>query len=185
MSKKAELNEKHWKAIELISEGKNSIKEIAQILDFKPDTLYKLIEGSPAMGSTSILFKAELKKIRKKDAEWIKDSLNSCKRKNLRILDSLLTRILALDYTSNEDGALAVTVFNALNKAPSVEINATSYSIYNNMSSEEIMYEFNRLTSLARGTSVRGGIPQIGPGSAKGVSSGLGSSDSVEQGSEA
>ena len=185
MSKKPQLSEKHWKAIGLIAEGKHSIKEVAEITGIGLSAMYKLVEGDTTVGSTALLFKAEIKKIHKKHAEEIRPILNTCKRKALRIIDGVLTRILALDYTSNEDAALVTTVLNALNKAPSVEINNTSYSIYNSMSSEEIMHEFNRLTSLVRGPSVRGRVQEIGSGSAEGVFSDPGQGGDLGQESEA
>ena len=90
MSKKPQLSEKHWKAIGLIAEGKHSIKEVAEITGIGLSAMYKLVEGDTTVGSTALLFKAEIKKIHKKHAEEIRPILNTCKRKALRIIDGVL-----------------------------------------------------------------------------------------------
>lgn len=163
MSKKAQLSEKHWKAIELIDEGKLTLKEIAGIIGVKPDTLYKLHEGSDAMGKTGQLFKAEISKLSQKNMTRIKDLSRDNKQLSLRMMNDFLRRKMSTGYQSDDDVKLITTVFNALAKAtPGVEINSTSYSYVKGLSAEELVHEFNKLRTLAEGASVRGGVPGTG-----------------------
>lgn len=165
MSKTASLSEKHWKAIELISDGKMSLKEVAQAVDLKPDTLYKLYEGHESMRVTGQLFKAELQKITKKNISRVKDLIADNKFLSHMMLNDYLRRKFSLDYVSDEDVETIISVVNALNKAPTVEINATSFSYTKGLSAEDLMHEFNRLKSLAEGTLNVRGIQSSGSGS--------------------
>ena len=163
MSMKASLSPKHWKAIELIEGGKTTMKEIAQICGFKPDTLYKLYEGADQMRETGQLFHAEILKISKKHEKEIDRLLKENKTLALRLLNDFLIRHAALEYNGDDDVKLISTVTNALSKvAPTTQVNATSYTYVKGLSAEELMHEFNKLKSIAEGPSLRGGVSEAG-----------------------
>lgn len=165
------LSEKHWKAIELIGEGKMSLKEIALSLGWEPTTLYRLHEGSEeSMGKTAILFQAEVKKLTAKNVSKIKGLICDNKALALMMMNDFYRRKMAQEFLSDDDIMKITVVFNALTKASSgIEINATS-SVYKNYTPEEMVLEYNRLRTLAEGASVRG---VSGPGRAESADSDL------------
>jgi hypothetical protein len=170
MSKKAQLSEKHWKAIELIAEGQYTIKEIAKMVDLAPCTLYALYEGDDSAGGTGKLFQAEVKKITQKSVKRIKDYFVTNKVTALKLMDEFLKRKVATGYVSDDDIKSICTVYNALTKTVGVEINNnTSISYFKGLSTEELMHEYNRLRSLTEGTSVRRAVSDARSGSARGV----------------
>ena len=161
MSKKPELSPKHWKAIKLIEEGRTMMKEIAEMCGFKKDYLYKLYEGHDCTGGTGQLFHAEIEKISKKSEKEIERLLKENKKLAMRVINDVLIRHAALDYHTDDDAKLISTLNNSLNKAsPSTQINATSYTYTRGLSAEDLMHEFNRLTSLVRQTPDRRGVPE-------------------------
>ena len=182
MSKKAQLSETHWKAIELIADGKHSLKEVAQLVGLSPTTLYNLYEGNDAAGGTGTLFQAEIRKLDQKHLKRIKSTLVENKAISLRLMNDFLKRKLATDYVSDEDIKTICTVYNSLTKSGiGVEINNTSFSYIKGLSAEELMHEFNRLTSLAKGPSYRGAVSNAGSRIAGRISSDSGSNGGSDE----
>jgi len=63
---------------------------------------------------------------------------------------------MAQEFLSDDDMMKIAVVFNALTKASSgIEISPTS-SAYKNFTPEEMVLEYSRLRTLAKGASVRG-----------------------------
>lgn len=181
MSKTASLSPTHWKAIELISGGKMSLKEVAQAVGLQPDTLYKLYEGHESRGVTGQLFKAELNKITKKNISRVKDLIADNKFLSHMMLNDYLRRKFSLDYVSDGDVETIISVVNALNKAPTVEINSTSFSYTKGLSAEDLMHEFNRLKSLAQGALNIRGVQGPGSGRSRRISLPVGSGSGSQE----
>jgi len=168
MGKKvAELNQKHWDALRLLSEGDKTIKQVASEVGWSADYLYDLVEGNvEKTGNTGELFSAELKKIDATVAKRIKTLLKTNKFLALRLINDILHDFKKRSLGETEI-KLLVQMNNSLVKAtPNVEIGNLSYSYTKGLSAEELIYEFNRLKSIADGASNREAVS----GSSKGGS---------------
>ena len=162
MSKKAVLSDKHWKALELIEEGKLTFKEIAEVVGFSVKSLYNLYEGTDSTGGTGVLFHAEVEKISKKNVAKAKQLLDDNKTLAMRMLNDVLKRKLSSEYQSDDDAKLITTINNSLSKStPNVSISNTSFSYTKGLSAEELVHEFNKLRSLTEGASVRRTVPNV------------------------
>lgn len=160
------LNDKHWKALQLIDEGKMSLKEIAQAIGWSADYMYDLYEGKENVGNTGELFKAELHKLEQKNVSRIKSLTKDNKRLALVMMNDFLRRKMSAGYQTDDDTKLITTVFNALSKAtPNVEIGSMQYNYTKGLSAEELVHEFNRLKTLANGAPVSRGVQKTGQGS--------------------
>ena len=159
------LSEKHWKAIELISQGQHTIKKVAEIMGWHPQTLYDLYEGNfSKKGHIAVLFHSELKKIKHKRAKEIE----MLAKTNLLLAHEQINRILkdieAHRTLTLEDRKLVVSLMNCLSKAsPNVEIDKVSFSYTKNLTVEELIYEFKRLKTLAEGPFNRPGTQDNRP----------------------
>jgi hypothetical protein len=166
MQKTKGLQPKHWKALELWEEGLYSIKEIAAACGMGYDSLLDLFEGnSQKMGELAHLFKAELDKINVRTTSKIKTlSKDNHKIALLMMNDRLkeLNKIKKKDVNVSKE---VTRIMNSLSKVtPSVEINSQSLSFTKGMTPEELVYEFRRLSAIARNPSVGGRVPGFGPG---------------------
>ena len=172
------LNEKHWKALQLIEAGVLSLKSIAEQCGWSADYMYDLYEGEAKVGKIGELFKTELRKLEKKNTDKIKTLTKENKSLALRLMNDFLRRKATAEYLSDDDSKLVCGVFNAIAKAsPNVEINSSSWSYTKGLTSEELVHEFNKLRSLAEGAPKRRGVPEAGQGRA-GVLSALAKSGS-------
>lgn len=167
--KKAEtLNEKHWKALQLLDEGKMSLKEIAATIGWSADYMYDLYEGKDNVGTIGELFKSELSKLEHKNVSRIKTLTKDNKRLALTMMNDFLRRKMSAGYVSDDDTKLVTTVFNALSKAtPNVEIGSMQYNYTKGLTAEELVHEFNRLKTLANGAPVSRGIQKAGQGGSR------------------
>lgn len=158
--KPAELNEKHWKAIKLIEEGRTSLKEIAKQIGMTEDCLYKLNQGNvEKMGQVAALFKAEVDKIHKTQDRKIKHLTKANKVKTLVQMAKVLDDLENYKNLTLDEKKIIATYHNALAKStPNVEIGSVSWSYTKGMTPQELIYEFERLKSLAEGSSDRRGL---------------------------
>ena len=163
------LSEKHWKALQLIDEGKSSLKEIAKICDWSAAYMYDLYEGDTEKGGKiAELFQAEVRKLENKNVSRIKTLTKDNKQLALRMMNEFLRRKMSMEYVSDDDTKLITTVFNALSKAtPNVEIGSMSWSYVKGLTTEELVHEFNKLKSLAEGSSDSRGVSKAGSGSSR------------------
>ena len=162
------LAEHHLKAIQLIEEGKHTMKDIANAVGLAVTTLYDLYEGSERAGVAGQLFYAEIQKITKKNKKKMDELMGENKVLAMRIMNDCLKRKMALDYQNDDDVKLVTSIHNSLAKASvGVEINNTSYSYTKGLSAEDLMHEFNKLSSIAKGASVRRGVQKLGSGVAR------------------
>ena len=139
------------------------MKEIAEACGFKTDYLYKLYQGHDCTRATGQLFHAEIQKISKKHEKEIKELLKENTFIALGVVNDVLKRHKALDYHSDDDVKVVSGIINAIAKlSPSVEITNNSFSYVKGLQTEELAHELNRLTSLARGSSNRGRVPEAG-----------------------
>ena len=152
------LTDKHWKALELIETGQHSLKRIAEMLGWHPQTLYDLYEGNmKKKGNVAALFHSELKKIEKKNVKKIQMLVRENKSLALELINEILREIKMKKNASFEERKLVATMMNCLSKSsPSIEINnSLSYTNLRGMSSDELVYEFKRLKALAEGAMSR------------------------------
>jgi hypothetical protein len=152
---KSELKPSHYKALTLWEEGLLSIKKIAKACKFSEDQMYHLFEGnSQKAGQVAHLFKAEMDKITARTAVKNKQTIRDNKKQSLYLMNARLKDLRAKEIAGNltqTDTKEVVSIMNALNKAtPTVEIGSYhSLSIHKDMSSQELMYEFERIRSIA------------------------------------
>ena len=150
-SKTTQLSPKHWKALELIEEGTLSIKEIAKSIGWSPWTLYELMSGNTAKtGSIGELFYSELRKQHSRNVSKVKHLFKDNQRLALIKLNERLRELRAQTPTEETTKEIC-KIMNSLGKAgPSVEISNTSFSYTKGLTPEELVYEFQRLATLAR-----------------------------------
>ena len=158
------LQPKHWKALELWEEGLLSIKEIAAACGIPIDSMYDLFEGnSQKIGQTAHLFKAELDKITVRTASKIKILVKDNKKIALIMQNERLKELRALTDRGKDESLEVNKILNTLSKStPGVEIGSFhSISLTKGMTPEELVYEFRRLSAIARNPSVGGGVRKV------------------------
>lgn len=157
-NKAAELQPKHWKALEMFEDGFMSIKEIGKACGIAEDTIYDLFEGNDKkVGTIAHLFKEELNQMTARNATKVKHLTKDNKKLALYKMNEFLR---GLQKTKSDPAMMkdVVRCMNTLNKStPQVEM---SLSITKGMTAEELKNEFKRLHALAefasRGGSIRG-----------------------------
>ena len=154
-----QLSAKHWKALELIEEGSLSIKEIAKSIGWSDNNLYDLMSGNTARtGSIGELFYSELKKQHSRNTSKVKHLFKENQRLSLIKINERLRELQEQEPTEATTKEIC-KIMNSLGKAgPSVEISNTSFSVTHGMTTEELIYEFKRLGTLARSTLDGGGV---------------------------
>jgi len=167
-NKVVQLAPKYWKALELVEEGTLSLKEIARSIGMSQWTLYELMSGNTAKtGSTGELFYAELRKMHARNVSKVKHLHKDNQRLALIQLNDRL-RDLHSQKPTKAVTAEICKILNSIGKAqPNVEITNNSWSYTQGLTPEELMYEFQRLGTIARstldGTGVQGTFER-GPG---------------------
>ncbi len=159
MGKRAstELKEVHWKALNLIEEGELSYKEIAEQCGWSPQYLYDLVGGDEkTCGYIGALFSAEVRKINAKLESKINGLLKTNKSLALQLINQVLHSFKKIKNLDLDEVKVLTRLNDTLAKAtPSVKIGSLSYSYTKGLSAEELLYEFNRLQSIANGASNR------------------------------
>ena len=152
-NKVLQLAPKYWKALELIEEGTLSLKEIARSIGMSQWTLYELMSGNTAKtGSTGELFYAELRKQHARNVSKVKHLHKDNQRLALIQLNERL-RSLKAKKPTKETAKEICTILNSIGKAqPNVEVTNNSWSYTKGYTPEELMYEFQRLGTIARST---------------------------------
>jgi len=160
----AGLKPKHWKALELWEEGLLSIKEISAACKIPIDSMYDLFEGNgQKMGNTAHLFKAEVDKITVRTASKIKVLVKDNKKIALIMMNERLKELRAREDRGKDESLEINKILNTLSKStPGVEIGSLhSLSITRGMTPEELVYEFRRLSAIARNPSVGTGVRKV------------------------
>ena len=158
------LKPKHYKALELWEEGLLSLKEIATACKIPLDSMYDLFEGnSQKVGQTAHLFKAELDKITVRTASKIKTLVKDNKKLALMMMNERLKELRSDKNRGKAESLEINKILNTLSKStPGVEIGSYhSISLTKGMTPEELVYEFRRLSAIARNPSVGGGVRKI------------------------
>ncbi len=161
MSKKPELSPTHWRAIKLIVESNMSMKEIASVVGLQLNTLYKLAEGNPDTRKTGQLFYEQIRhlsqKKSQKDSSKTKDLILQNKWLCLQMINDYLYRKIKLEHLSDDEIRIVVTILNSMYKTTPAEgaLKSTSYSYIHGLSSEDMVMEFQRLTSILNGLATR------------------------------
>ena len=158
------LQPKHWKALELWEEGLLSIREIAAACEIPIESMYDLFEGnSQKIGQTAHLFKAELDKITVRTTSKIKILVKDNKKLALIMMNERLKELRALPDKGKDESLEVNKILNTLSKStPGVEIGSFhSLSLTKGMTPEEMVYEFRRLSAIARNPSVGGGVRKV------------------------
>ena len=163
------LNEKHLKALSLIEKGGMSLDSVAKAVGWGPDYLYSLHEGDTSRGgSVAMLFKSECRKIEKKQLARIKDLTRSNKALANELINEILTKIKQKQRLSEDDKKMVTSLTNAIAKSsPKVEIGDVSFSYTKGYTPEQLIYEFQRLSSVTAGPSDRRTVQEAvegGPG---------------------
>ncbi len=119
----AELQPKHWKALEMFEEGFMSIKEIAKSCGIGLDAMYDLFEGNARkVGTVAHLFKEELNQITARNAVKVKHLLKDNKKLALYKMNEFL-RSLQDEKVTKEMMLDVNKCMNTLNKAtPNMEV---------------------------------------------------------------
>jgi len=156
------LNEKHRKALALIEKGSHTLDNVAKLVGWKPQYLYDLYEGDTGKaGSVATLFVAECRQIDKKRTQRIRELAKSNKALAHEQINRILETYKHKRQLSGEDKKMIGTLMNCLAKAtPSVEIGSVSYSYTKGLTAEQLIHEFNRLQTLAGGSSNRGAVQE-------------------------
>jgi hypothetical protein len=156
------LNEKHRKALALIEAGGHTLDEVSKLVGWKQDYLYELYEGDTSKaGSVASVFSAECRKIDKKQTQRIKELAKHNKALAHKLIQRILKDIETNEKLSNEDRKLVGTMMNCLAKAtPNVEIGSVSYSYTKGYTAEQLIHEYNRLKTLAGGSSNRRAVQE-------------------------
>lgn len=154
------LEDKHWKALQLLSEGTLSLKEVAEQSGFNYDHLRALINGnSEKSGYVGELFSAEMRKIDAKLAGKIKSLLKQNKVLALNMINDVLCDFKRLKSLGLDEIKVLTSINNSLAKeTPNVEIGNLSYNYTKGLTAEELVHEFNRLKAIANGASNRGAV---------------------------
>ena len=149
MAKNDPLPKKYLDALNLISEGNLSFKQIAHTCNIGETTFYDLVEGNYTDGPLiQAKFTSALNDINKRRDKEIRDSIKSCKKKTYYLIDSFLANFKSVKKTDEKLISTLTSVANALAKStPNVEIGSFSYT--QGLSAEDIIHEFNRLTAAA------------------------------------
>ena len=157
MVREVKLNAKHLKALELLSRGDKSIKSIAEEVGYKPASLYDLVEGNvERAGPVAELFNAEMTKVDKKLSRKIKSTLRQNKVLAMKLINDVLFGFQTQGVMGEDEIKILISINNTLAKeSPNVEIGNLSYNYTKGLSAEELVYEYNRLRTLAVGTSNR------------------------------
>ena len=165
-TKATQLSVKHWKALELLEEGLLSVREIAKIVGWSEWTLYELMSGNiQKTGTLGELFYSELKKMHSRNVSKVKHLAKENQKLALIKLNERL-RELKASKPSKEITMEMTKIMNAIGKiVPNVEINQ-SYSFTKGMTPEELVYEFNRLRSVAESALVGKGVQGSSEGGA-------------------
>lgn len=146
---KKELSPKHWKALQLIEEGRIPLKDIAAACGWSKEYFYKLYEGNiERCGGAAALFDAELRKLTERHATKVRQLVKENKKLALEKLNERL-RVLKDTKVTTEVTNEITKILNALSKTvPSVEIN--SLSIHKGLTDKELINEFTRLRAIAQ-----------------------------------
>jgi len=161
------LKPRHYKALELWEEGILSIKEIAKACDFPVDGMYDLFEGNAQkQGQAAHLFKAELDKITTRTSAKVRHLVKDNKKIALEMMNTRLKVLKSQKSLTEKESGEVNKIMGVLNKAtPGVEIGSFhALSITKGMTPEELVYEFRRLSAIARNPSLGGGVSGVGSG---------------------
>ena len=145
----AMLSDKYKKALNLISEGNLTYREIAIGCKINIDNFYDLIEGSfNSAPEVQRQFTEEFEKIIKQVDKDIRKLAKSCRKRTLYLLDCYLKKHTDVGKKDTSTVKTLTSIANGLSKVtPNVEIGSFSYT--KGLSPEDIYAEFRRLSGLA------------------------------------
>ena len=160
--KRAELNERHWKALKLLEERNLSRKEIAAECGWKIDYFNELCAGNiEKVGYTAELFKTELKRIEKKHDDLIKKLVKANTIAAQELIHETLTELKSKKRKDMEEKKLIATLTNCLAKStPSMNVGNLSFSYTKGLNPEELIHEFRRLKTIAESSFDRRGVQE-------------------------
>lgn len=147
-NKPGKLTEKHWKALELLEDGKQTMKQIAEIVGFSYDHFRRLYEGNiEKCGEVAALFQGELAKAVVRDTAKVKGLTKETKKLALYKINEYLRSIQNARPSKIIADQAAKMLVAMAKVVPSVEIN--SLSIHKGLTDKDLINEFKRLTALA------------------------------------
>lgn len=150
MSRPTVLNEKHWKALELLGQDM-SRENVAKTLGWSKGYLDRLCTGDTRRTSNAApLFKAEYLRTQLKNAEETKKLTAANMRMAQKLIGEVFAEINQKKVKTDEDKALLSKYTNAIAKCqPNVNIKNLSYSYTKGLTAEELVHEFKRLKTVA------------------------------------
>lgn len=171
MSKKTELNDKHWKALGLLENGMLR-KNVATAVGWKRDYLDKLCVGNTQVcGKGAILFKAEYLKIQKKHAEETTQLVADNMKKAQELIGEVFAEIKGKKKKTDADKKILSMYTNAIAKCqPGQGAKNVSFSYTKGLTAEELIHEFKRLKTVAESSFERGGISETPEGRERDIS---------------
>ena len=172
LDKLSDLEDKHWKALELIETGGLTHKEIAKQAGIQIDVFQSLFSGDTAKaGAKAGTFQAEVKKILKKQDDKISSLMKESKELCLQQIVRVTRDIEAKQRLSKDDQNMVVKLTTAVGRVqPEIKIDKFQYKYVKGLTAEELISEFKRLGSVARGPSDSRGVQEAVEGGSGNIS---------------
>jgi len=155
LDKLSDLQERHWKALELIEEGGLTQKQIADKSGINYRVLQDLWGGDTnKAGAIAGVFQAEVKKILKKKDDKISSLMKESKELCLQQIVRVTRDIEAKVKLSKDDQNMIVKLTTAVGRVqPEIKIDKFQYKYVKGLTAEELISEYKRLGAVAAGPS--------------------------------
>jgi hypothetical protein len=167
------LSDKHWKALELISEGERNMANVARSIGMDPTNFHALLNGNvEKMGNVASVFQREYAKVLDEKLAKGEKKVNALLQSSQTIALEVLERQLAIyhkkDKLTKDDEKMVTYLTKALAvlKPPaprSMKVSQT-WNYTKGLTPQELEHEFSRLRGLSQGPPNAGGVRQIKQG---------------------
>lgn len=171
-----ELNDQHWRALEIIEAGETNMSAVANQIGMDVSNFHSLVHGNvEKMGNVAAVFNREYTKIVEKKITQSEKSitrlLNACQESSLRVLTREIKRYEGKKSLTAEDQKMVTYLTKALaalkpSQPKSVKLSQT-WNYTKGLTPQELAHEFGRLRGLATGTLDRGGVQQAEQGGSR------------------
>jgi hypothetical protein len=170
------LEDKHWKALELIDSGARNMAEVARTCGMDERDFHHLLSGNvEKMGNRASVFQKEYmkvldKKINQKE-KLVAELLQSSQATALEVLERQLNVYKAKKSLDKDDQKMLTYLTKALaalkpSGPKSMKLSQT-WNYTKGLTPQELAHEYSRLKGLSQGPPDRGGVSepeQAGPG---------------------
>ena len=151
----SDLKDKHWKALELVSQGGMTLKAIAKEAGIEYSYFCDLYSGDvEKCGALAGVFRAQVKKILQKKDDKISELMKTSKELCLQQIVRVTTDIKNKVRLSKDDQNMVVKLATATGRIqPEIKIDKFQYKYTKGLTAEELVSEFKRLRAVAEGPS--------------------------------